>query len=154
MPKAPSPKPNIQFNKAKSKEHVRTEPLWKGPEVDGVTQSQLGLFLICQERFRVKTIEGLGPPDSFRHRLEYGNMWHICEEMFGQGMAWEGPLKDYAVELCKKYKQSQADIEKWYETSSLPAFLITDIEGYKILEGGRIVGGLLVWICADGHNTF
>lgn len=56
------------------------EPAWKGPEVDGVTQSLLGRFLGCRERFRVLTVEGLQPAPQFNARLEFGNMWHICEE--------------------------------------------------------------------------
>ncbi len=34
------------------------EPVWKGPEVDGVTQSLLSRYLTCKERFRLLVIEG------------------------------------------------------------------------------------------------
>ena len=56
------------------------EVVWKGPEVDGVTQSMLQKFLVCRERFRVQTLLGLKAVEGFMHRLEYGNMWHVCEE--------------------------------------------------------------------------
>src|SRR5580658_5237243 len=61
-------------------------PLWDGPESDtpngGVTQSLLGSFLCCRERFRIKVVEGLQPADSFRRALEFGNLWHCAEEAF------------------------------------------------------------------------
>lgn len=60
------------------------KPIWDGPESDtpngGITQSLLGRFLVCPERFRVRVIDGLRPAEGFNVRLEYGNMWHVCEE--------------------------------------------------------------------------
>src|SRR4051794_6290554 len=55
-------------------------PLWKGPEEDGITFSLLSQFLVCRERFRVRVIEGLSAGGGFNHRIEYGSMWHTCEE--------------------------------------------------------------------------
>jgi hypothetical protein len=48
----------------------RKDPLWKGPLTDGVTQSMLGDFVACRERFRVKYIEGLQTGEGFNHLLE------------------------------------------------------------------------------------
>lgn len=90
------------------------EPLWKGPEIDGLTQSMLSTFLCCRERFRIGVIEGLSTPDQFNHRIEYGNMWHICEEWHGKGKNWEGPLREYAVKLIRKYRLSQEQIDLYY----------------------------------------
>ena len=86
------------------------EPLWKGPEVDGVTQSLLSSFLVCRERFRLQVIEGLGEPDEFSHALEYGNMWHECEE---GGKDWPNRLKMYCKGLCRKYPLQQEQIVHW-----------------------------------------
>lgn len=97
----------------------RTEPLWKGPcaegPMGGVTQSLLGRFLVCPERFRLNVVEGLRPPDGFNHNIEYGNMWHLCEEFHAQGQAWEGFLKKYAQELCKRYRFQQKQVVEYYE---------------------------------------
>ncbi len=71
----------LKEQKAKSQESKRgTGPLWKGPEVDGITFSLLSRFIACPERFRILVTEGLQPHDEFNHRIEYGNMWHTCEE--------------------------------------------------------------------------
>lgn len=97
------------------KKMKRKYPLWKGPEVDGVTQSLLGRFLVCRERFRVMTIEGLGVEDRFSPALEYGSMWHVCEEAHAHGMDWVDPLLSYAKQLAQKYPTQQPDVEKWYQ---------------------------------------
>lgn len=103
----------------------RTEPLWRGPCVDGVTQSLIGNYLVCPERFRIKTIEGWKTRDSFRHQLEYGNMWHICEESHAQfdhnekSLAWQRLLCSYAEELCKRYPFQRKEVSKWYEVCKL-----------------------------------
>lgn len=100
----------------------RKEPLWKGPEKEGITFSLLSRFLCCRERFRLLVCEGLKPTDSFNHRLEYGNMWHICEEAFAGGEAlqvggndsWQYALQQYAMTLCKRYPTQQEEVDKWY----------------------------------------
>ena len=95
------------------------EPLWKGPESDhkqgGVTQSLLQKFLVCRERFRLQVIEGWKPVDIFNHRLEYGNMWHECEEASAtKGKNWVVVLLKYAKKLAKKYPTQQEQINHWY----------------------------------------
>jgi len=91
----------------------KREPLWKGPEKDGVTQSLLSRFLVCRERFRVLVVEGLRPADDFNHRLEFGSMWHICEEN-SEGN-WESELREYCQRLCATYPLRQSEVVKWYE---------------------------------------
>lgn len=102
-----------RLKKAKRKAKLK-EPLWKGPEKDGITQSLLNLFLMCRERFRILVVEGLKPVDSFNHRIEYGSMWHVCEEHYTAYLHWEPSLKDYAIGLCKKYPLQQEQIQHWY----------------------------------------
>ena len=105
-------------NKLKGKE-VITGPAWKGPEVDGITQSLLSKFLVCRERFRIQVIEGLKPADRFSKGLEYGNMWHICEEHFAAGNDWLQPLTQYCARLCQKYPTDQQEIDKWYNVCKI-----------------------------------
>lgn len=92
----------------------RETPLWKGPEVDGVTQSLLGRYIADKERFRLLVCEGLKPADTFNQRLEYGNMWHICEEHYAAGTDWRKPLKDECKKLIEKYRNQQDQVVKWY----------------------------------------
>ena len=99
----------------KKKELIKPrEPAWKGPEVDGVSQSLLGRFLVCKERFRLRVIEGWEAEEGFNAPLEYGNMWHVCEEAFAEDKEWRQSLAIYCSKLCKQYLTEQNQIDKWY----------------------------------------
>jgi len=110
-----------------------SEPVWKGPEVDGVTSSLLNRFLCDPERFRIMTIEGLKPPDRFNKFLEFGNMWHAMEESiaahtsFSQGgiAAAQTALLNYSRQLLLKYPYEREDVEKWYNVCrvTFPAYV-------------------------------
>lgn len=111
---------------SKSKTKTPTRPVWKGPEEDGITQSLLSRFLCYRERFRLLVVKGLQPAPSFNHRLEFGNMWHVCEEAFAKAPGdkypkesheewmWETRLKEYAQGLVKQFRESGEQIDKWY----------------------------------------
>ncbi len=93
-------------------------PLWKGPEEDGLTYSILCRFLTCRERFRLLVVNGLSPEDRFNHRIQYGHMWHACEEYtdwssktFG-GAQLVG-LTDLVSELDRQYPMERQDIHHW-----------------------------------------
>lgn len=107
----------------------RVGPVWKGPcsndPQGGVTQSLLSRFLCCRERFRIYAIEGLRTADTFNVRLEYGNMWHICEEHFANSgnpvvknpvatAPWLQALNKYAEELCNRYRMQKDQVVHWY----------------------------------------
>lgn len=123
MPKLKSKKPLDSALSRRAKEPC--EPLWQGPDGagpnGGVTQSLLARYLCCKERFRVKTVEGLSPVDTFEPRIEYGNMWHVCEEalakpkLTGLDSTWERSLQEYVRGLCSKYRMQQDAINDWYE---------------------------------------
>lgn len=103
------------------------EPLWKGPEVDGITQSLLSRFLVCRERFRLLVIEGLREPETFDAKMEFGNMWHLCEEHFAAKAGkdksplysgdtfWLSPLQEYTKSLQLLHPEDRYEIVKWYE---------------------------------------
>jgi hypothetical protein len=90
----------------------------------------LSVFLVCRERFRLRYVEGWQPADRFNHRLEYGSMWHVCEEAlatidqeeepsYGHWVEWaqtivEQPLKEYVRSLCQKYRLQQEQVDHWY----------------------------------------
>lgn len=88
--------------------------LWKGPFEDGITFSLLSRFLVCRERFRIYITEGIKPIPSFNHRIEYGNMWHICEEAYAKKDNYKEKLRDYCNTLISKYPLERAQIENWY----------------------------------------
>lgn len=93
--------------------------VWAGPTdsgpTGGITQSLLGRFLVCRDRFRLRVIEGLDSTDRFNHRLEYGNMWHVCEEYNHAGKNWEAALKEYAKGLADRHRTQGAEVLHWYE---------------------------------------
>lgn len=116
-------------------------PLWRGPESDhelgGVTQSMLCDFLTCRERFRVKYVLGLRPPDHFSHHLEYGQMWHACEEALagfdddgkykvGKPDIWEPALKNYVTELLQRYPFDRDRVSHWYNVCKFQFPLYVD----------------------------
>lgn len=97
------------------------EPVWHGPQSDhtqgGITNTLIGKYLVCKERFRAYVIDGWKTRDTFSHRLEYGNMWHLCEEVYAREQRIEPcitALHKFANQLCDKYPSSQEDIDKWY----------------------------------------
>lgn len=108
-----------QLTQALKKRH-REEPLWKGPETNdslgGITQSMLGKYLGCPERFRLNVIEGLKEAEQFYHRMEFGNMWHVCEESLAHPTQqnWKESLLHYCKQLTQRYRDQQQEIEKWY----------------------------------------
>jgi hypothetical protein len=105
-------------------------PLWDGPCSDtplgGITYSLLSRFLCCRERFRLMVVEGLSRPQEFNHRIEYGSMWHLCEESLlasqadhrpyrmGGKNVWDAPLQRYCHSLCRKYRTQQEQVDHWY----------------------------------------
>lgn len=81
------PMPAIDaVKKAARKNNV---PVWQGPCGEGpnggVTQSLLSRYLNCKERFRILAIEGLKPSERFNAALDFGSMWHACEEALAAG---------------------------------------------------------------------
>ena len=111
--------PTIRDKLAKIKrKKKRQEPLWKGPEVSGITQSALEGFIECRERFRLRMVEGSRGEDKFSSPLEFGSLWHVAEEWWSKERsmsAVETGLIRYAKQLCKRYPHDQEQIKKWYE---------------------------------------
>lgn len=89
-------------------------PVWQGPEVDGITNSLLCRFLVCRERFRLCVVHGLKQADRFEPRMEYGNMWHVCEEAHAASGDWQATLLTYCKKLVQQYRLQQEDVEHWY----------------------------------------
>lgn len=99
----------------KAAKPVSKQSVWQGPVEDGITFSLLSRFLECRERFRLLVVEGLRPTPEFNHRIEYGQMWHICEEALASaGEAWDLHLMDYAKQLRQRYPLQQQQIQHWY----------------------------------------
>lgn len=142
---SPSEKAHRRREKLREvKKRRKWESVWKGPEEDGITFSLLSRFLVCRERFRVLVCEGLKPADRFNHRIEYGQMWHVCEEALARGPdptrkvvvlggvpyqggegVWEGPLLDYARKLAARYPMESREVDHWHQVcrAQFPAYV-------------------------------
>lgn len=102
--------------------HDSDHPLWAGPSgsgpLGGITQSMLVRFLSCRERFRLKYVLGLEPPDHWNKNLGYGNMWHACEESHAGNQDWERALIEYVynnrTDGFQRYPLQHGEIDKWY----------------------------------------
>lgn len=108
-----------QLKKAAGKTKKTTGPVWKGPEEDGITFSLLSRFLVCRERFRCLVVDGLRPADGFNHRIEFGQMWHTCDEALAANRDWGIDLLAYTEGLFKKYPMSRGDIANWSRIAAL-----------------------------------
>jgi hypothetical protein len=130
--------------------NVNTKPIWDGPEVNspngGVTQSLLGKFLACPKRFKVFIIDKLKPRSTFNHKLEYGNMFHLCDELYsssnigvGSNLGWSYALKEYAEQLCRLYPFSQEEIYKWYSVClcQFPVYISYWEKNYHSMKFGN-----------------
>lgn len=97
----------------------RTAPVWMGPSgagpQGGVTQSMIGRYLCCKERFRLYVVEGLKPADAFSAPLEFGNMWHACEEAQAANKNWAVPLQAHADNLKRRFPFQRPEIEQWHD---------------------------------------
>ena len=111
----------VKLNLTKAK---TSGTLWEGPEGKGknggITFSALSKFLTCRERFRVAMIEGVKPEEKFNHRLEYGQMWHTCEEALAASTEWKqtdwnAALLFYCQTLSKKFPMDREQINHWYQ---------------------------------------
>lgn len=91
----------------------KNKPVWSGPS-QGITQSLLSRFLTCRERFRLLVVEGLKEEEAFSAPLEYGNMWHVCEEYHAQNKPYKNALMSYAKNLSMKWTTDREEIDKWY----------------------------------------
>lgn len=94
-------------------------PLWLGPmdgsDFGGVTQGYINNFLTCRERFRLRVVEGLQPAERFNVPIDFGQMFHLCEEY----TEYEEPLKNYAQKLCVKFPLQQEEVHKWWQVCKL-----------------------------------
>lgn len=123
--------------KGKAKSTPKADgPLWQGPEAQGplggITFSMLSKWLTCRERFRVRYVEGWEPTRQFSHRIEYGNMWHVCEEALAGlsivqsnwvdvrgGDTWQANLYAYVKELRQRFPLDQEQIVHWYNVCKI-----------------------------------
>lgn len=110
------------LKKAAQKTVAPREPVWTGPAGTGpnggVTQGLLGRYLSCKERFRVRYVEGWVPAPRFEPRIEYGSMWHCCEEALAAGESVDRPaffnrLEKYHRELGRRFPLARDEIGEW-----------------------------------------
>jgi len=83
---------------------IENDWVWKGPEIDGITQSILREFLVCRERARIKLALGLKPVEHFSPKLAYGRLFHAC---------LDGMLNEEFKALCQSYPEFVEQLTFW-----------------------------------------
>lgn len=113
-------------------QNSETATVWEGPEgtgpQGGVSQSLIGRWLANRKTFELYALRGLQPYEQFSAPLEFGNMFHLCEEQYGKSRAkskgskgvasaksWQQALEEYTRELIKKYQMDADKIAHWYQ---------------------------------------
>lgn len=101
------------------------EPVWAGPESNanngGISFSLLSRFLVCRERFKLQVYNGIVPKRKFEPKMDFGSMWHACEEVWAatgerEGPnGWEAALDKYTEELYNKFPFDREAISHWYD---------------------------------------
>lgn len=90
---------------------------WAGPCGEGlnggVTQSMLGRYLCCKERFRILVIEGLRPHPRFNAPMDFGTMWHSCEEALASGRGHLAALEKCVNDMLGQYPRDVEQILHW-----------------------------------------
>lgn len=88
--------------------------LWKGPYIDGITQSMIGKFVQCPYRFYLYAILGLKDNTPLNANLIWGDVFHKGLELYIKSKNLHiavGGMSDY---LAAKYPQAP----NTYETST------------------------------------
>lgn len=126
MPKVGESKLGAKLKEQKAK---YARPVWDGPcsntAQGGITQSILSELIMCWERGRLYLMEGMKSIEGFSKPLEFGNMWHIAEEVFAisgnpivnnpiVAPPWLIAVQKYASKLCAQYPLQQDEVNKWY----------------------------------------
>lgn len=114
-----------------------TEPLWKGPLVDGVTQSMLSRYVVCKERFRIHYVEGLQSLDQFNKSIEYGQLWHACEEALLAGKDYYQALMNYRRSLMGRYPEAIDQINHWTDVCNVQFPIYVDYWEKNWVEKSR-----------------
>lgn len=90
---------------------------WAGPSGEGssggVTQSMLGRYLCCKERFRILVIEGLKPRPRFSAPMDFGNLWHSCEEALASGNDYTTGLENTLNKMLAQYPRDVENVLHW-----------------------------------------
>lgn len=120
------PKPNKQPSPLVSKlqqhgvkdNRPRAVPLWDGPTINspngGISFSLISRWLTCKERFRIQVVDGLVARPTFNAAMDYGSMWHICEQNYARQADWIAHLSEYTKTLMRNYPGQQQQIRHWY----------------------------------------
>lgn len=105
----------LDKQRAKSRDlPQRSEPLWAGPDVDGITFSLLSRWLVCRHRFWLYAVQGLTAADEFNTAIEFGQMWHDCEEAHCRGNDWLKAATARYQRWRRDYPTKDAETRKWY----------------------------------------
>jgi hypothetical protein len=86
--------------------------VWKGPEIGGITTSQLSQFIVCRERFRMRMLLGLKESEDYQEKMEYGNLWHAAMEAHALGQDWKQAINREASNQFSNWPSATKTINR------------------------------------------
>lgn len=85
----------------------------------------IGRYLCCKERFRILVIEGLKPHPRFSAPMDFGTLWHACEEALASGESHLQKLEDCVNGMMAQYPRDVEHILHWCSVAQemFPAYV-------------------------------
>jgi hypothetical protein len=100
----------------------KLNPVWAGPAgvgtEGGVTFSLLNRYLGDKERFRLYVMDGWRAKEGFNPRLEFGTIWHLCEEAHAANRDSFPDMNAHCKELIEKYPDDILSICHWHDLAA------------------------------------
>jgi hypothetical protein len=90
---------------------TRSSPLWKGPLIDGITQSMIGKFVQCPYRFYLYAILGLRDSKPLHENLIWGDVFHKGLEIYIATKSLPTSVDGMIDYLKTKYPQAPSTYE-------------------------------------------
>jgi hypothetical protein len=88
------------------------QPVWDLYR-DGLTRSLIAKWMVCPERFRLYTVEGLAEDRGFDAAIGYGDLWHAAEEAKAKGGHPFVAIREEADRQSARYPLDHDQIAKW-----------------------------------------
>jgi hypothetical protein len=131
------------------------QPVWSLYK-DGLTRSLIARWMVCLERFRLYTVDGLVEDRGWDNSIGYGDMFHAACEANGKGLDWQKAIRQEAskqVTDCPNERQAislyadvcalqfAAYLRHWQKIDSKKVWIATEEEFvflYELPDGRAI----------------
>ena len=105
--------------------------LWKGPSIDGISQSMMNDFYICKYRFFLKYCLGISDPQQSDENLAWGDSLHKGLEHYIRGDSLEESTEIMLAYLAENYPKYLKGTYPHSLKHMLALYNITEYENYR-----------------------